>query len=56
MDNTAATKFVPQEVAYRIPGSEWKRKVCKTERAFDKLIEKLNEQGAESQTRDLEGC
>ncbi len=51
---TTISKFVVQEVAYRIPGSEWKRKVCKTERAFDKLLEKLGEQGAEIQVRDLE--
>lgn len=48
------TPFTPQEVAYLLPGKTWQRRVCKTERAFDALIAKLNEQGAEVRTRDAE--
>jgi hypothetical protein len=48
------TLFTPQEVAYRVPGKTWQRRVCKTARAFDALIAKLNEQGAEILTRDAE--
>lgn len=56
MDKTPS-EFKPQEVAYHLRGSGkgWVRKVVKTERAFDKLIDKLNEQGAEILVRDAEG-
>jgi len=57
METTTNTEFKPQEVAYYLPGSGkgWTRKIVKTERAMDKLIEKLNEQGAVIETRDAEG-
>jgi hypothetical protein len=54
----APPSFVPQEVAYRIQNvrgtATWKRKIVKTEKAFAKLIEKLQEQDAEIQTRDAD--
>lgn len=44
----------PCEVAYRIPGSPWKRKTCKTKAQLNKLLESLEDQGAETRFRDLE--
>jgi hypothetical protein len=44
----------PCEVAYRIPGKPWKRKTCKTEAQLDKLLQMLEEEGAETRFRDLE--
>jgi len=55
MTNTdTAPEFVAQEIAYRLPGREWSRKVCKTERSFDKAIEKLSDKGAEIRVRNLD--
>jgi len=41
-------KWTPTEIAYFLPGSGkgWKRAIPKTERAFDKLVEKLIGEGA----------
>ena len=49
-----ATSFVSQEVAFRASGKPWKRKVVTTEAAFEKLIAKLADEGAEVLTRDAE--
>lgn len=54
-NNTDTAEFIPQEIAYRLPGREWARKVCKTERSFDKAIEKLIDRGAEIRTRNADG-
>lgn len=55
MSDTANTiKFVPQEIAYRLPGKEWKRTVKKTSFAFNRTIAQLQEAGAEIQTRNAD--
>lgn len=46
--------FKPQEVAYRARGLAWKRKTLKTQRAFDKFMDKAVEDGLEVMTRDAE--
>lgn len=57
VEETAAQRahFVPQEVAYRYPGKEWKRTVVKTQSAFDKLVERVEEGGGELLTRNALG-
>jgi hypothetical protein len=37
----AAPRFAAQEVAYRLPGKGWKRSVCRTQAALDRLLAKL---------------
>lgn len=39
------------EIAYRLPGSGWRRLTCRTEKAFWAKLEKLADQGAETRTR-----
>lgn len=58
-------EFVPQEIAYRRPGAfmrtstsdaGWRRKTVRTQRAMDRLLAKLEEQGVtEIRTRNAEG-
>ena len=54
----AIRPFVPQEVAYFLPGSGkgWRKKTVRTAAALAKLLEKLADEGAETQTRDAEGA
>jgi len=50
------TSFRPTEVAYFLPGTcSWKFKLVKTERAFERLMLRLHEEGAEVRTRDAGG-
>lgn len=44
----APETFEPVEVAYRVPGHAPKRKVCKTRRALDALLAKLEDEGGET--------
>jgi len=46
--------FRPIEVAYRVPGKPWRRTVCRTQKALDKLLARLDSD-AEVHTRDFEG-
>jgi len=48
-----STSFLPTEVAFRKIGKTWQRKVVKTEKALDALLDKLAEEGAEVLTRTL---
>lgn len=49
----AYQKFTAQEVAY-FTGSAWKRRVIKTEKAFDKFCDKMEEDGREWHCRNAE--
>lgn len=49
-----AEDFRPQEIAFRKPGGTWKRRTVKTAGVFAKLIDRLNDEGAEVQVRDAE--
>ena len=37
----------PFEVAYQIPGESWKRRVIRNQRQWERLVERLDEEGAE---------
>lgn len=47
-------KFEAQEVAYRIPGGEWKRKIIKTEAAMIRFLDWADDQCAEARFRKAE--
>ncbi len=47
-------EFVPQEIAHRQLGGTWKRRTLKTEAAFDRFIDKLNDDAAEWYNRDAD--
>lgn len=49
-----SAEFKAQEVAFRQPGRTWKRRVVKTASAFDALVARLVEQGAQIEVRDAE--
>lgn len=55
-EGTPEPPFKPVEVAYFLRGSGkgWVRKACRTKRQFDKLMDRLAEEGAEVEFRDLE--
>lgn len=58
MTNATDNKFIPQEVAFRkltMKGAgEWKRKIIKTEKAFDKFVEKMEAGDFDWEVRDAE--
>lgn len=50
-----ALDYRPLEVAYRLPGKAWVRRVCATQAALDRLLARLEGEGAEVLTRDADG-
>jgi len=50
----AYRKFTPQEMAFRADNGDWKRRIVKTESAFDRLADKLNDDVREWHARDAE--
>ena len=47
------TEYRAQEVSYQVGmSSTWRTKVCRTEAAYEKLVEKLLEQGTEFRVRE----
>jgi len=53
MEN-AKPKFAPQEVAYRNARGEWSRRIIKTEAAFIRFANKLEEDAREWYARPAE--
>ena len=41
--------FTQVEVMYREPGKAWKRHICKSQKALDNFIERINYKGWEVQ-------
>jgi hypothetical protein len=52
---TSKPAYIPQEIAYRDERGEWKRAAPKTQRAYDRLVAKLEERTAEWTCRDADG-
>ena len=50
MRDKDSTKSGTVEIAYRMPGKEWKRTTCR-ESALERKLEKLSDAGAEVQVR-----
>ncbi len=51
--SAASPKFVAQEVTFRKENGEWSAtKIITTEKAWDKLVARLEERGAEFLCRD----